>query len=87
LQQDVEINIMNSSRTNSIYTYTVIAEIIALQRKYMYFNRTCLRMKSVPKFAQLKILTNSDAAKKTQTQAQTLRIKNKINYYTKRSNN
>jgi hypothetical protein len=41
----------------------------------IHFNKTCLRKRLIPKYACIKLPTNNEAARRTQTQAQTLRIK------------
>jgi hypothetical protein len=40
------------------------------------FNKICLRKKLTPKYAYMKMTINNEAAKRTQTQAQTLCIRN-----------
>jgi hypothetical protein len=50
-------------------------------------NRKCLRMKLIPKYAQIKIPINIEAAKKTLSQARALRIKNEIKFLYKKKQN
>jgi hypothetical protein len=44
------------------------------------FNKTCLNKKLVPNYARIKLYINNEAPAKTQTQTQTLRIKNEIKF-------
>jgi hypothetical protein len=44
------------------------------------FNRRCLESGIIPNYARIKIPTHNTAAKKTQKQAQPLRIKNEIKF-------
>jgi hypothetical protein len=53
-----------------------------LQHERIHFNKTCLKMKIVPKYAHTKILAHNTEAKKTQSRI--LQIKSEINFCTKR---
>lgn len=48
------------------------------------FNKIYLRRKLVPKYAQIKMPINNEAARKALTQTQTIRIKNKIKFLYKK---
>jgi hypothetical protein len=52
----------------------------------IYFNKSCLTHKIVPKYARINIKTShySKAAKQTETQTRTLRMKNEINFLYKK---
>jgi hypothetical protein len=52
----------------------------------IYFNKSCLKQKIVPKYARINIKTSnySKAAKQTETQTRTLRMKNEINFLYKK---
>jgi hypothetical protein len=50
----------------------------------MNFNKACLKMNIVPRYAQITIQTYNTAARKTQIQARTLRIKNEIKFLYKK---
>jgi hypothetical protein len=69
-------NIMNCSQTKSIYTYLNCKRKLLHCNANINFNKTCLKKKSVPKYAQINIKINNIAARKTQP----IRIKNKIKF-------
>jgi predicted fused transcriptional regulator/phosphomethylpyrimidine kinase len=67
----------NSSHTEGIYNYMNVKRKLLHCNANIHFNKICLKEKITPKYAVIKIPTTNEAAKKTQTQAQTLRIKTK----------
>jgi hypothetical protein len=89
----LKYNIMNSSHTNSIYIYTNRKRKLLHCNANINFNKTCLRIKLIPKYAQIKCCINNEvarktlnneAAKKTLSQAHTLWIKTKIKFLHKK---
>jgi hypothetical protein len=76
---------MNSSQTKSIYQFLNSKRKLLRCNANIRFNRTCLKAAIVPKYAQIKIQTPNTAAKRTQEQAQTLRIKNEIKFLRKKT--
>jgi hypothetical protein len=52
----------------------------------IYFNKTCLKQNITPKYAQIHIKTANtlEAAKHTETQTRTLRVKNEIKFLYKK---
>jgi hypothetical protein len=75
---------MNSSHTNGIYTYMNCKRKLLHCNANIKFNHTCLKKKLIPNYVRIKVPTYNNAAKKTQAQAQTLRIKNEIKFIYKK---
>jgi hypothetical protein len=70
-------NIAYSGHTKGIYNYMNCKRKLLHCNANINFNKIRLRKKRVPKYAYVKLPTNNEAAKKTKTQAQMLRIKMK----------
>jgi hypothetical protein len=81
----LKYKIVNSSHTKGIYNYMNCKRKLLHCNANIQFNKICLRKKLIPKYAYVKIPTNkNEAARRTQTQAQTLRIKNEIKFLHKK---
>jgi hypothetical protein len=76
----LKYNIMNNNHTNCICTSMNCKRKLLHCNANINFNKICLRKKFIPKYARMKITRNNEAARKTQTQAQTLRINNEIKF-------
>jgi phage terminase Nu1 subunit (DNA packaging protein) len=65
--------------------YTIYQEVLKCNAD-IHFNKTCLAHKIIPKYANIKIKTaaHSEAARLTEKQTRTLRIKNEIKYLYKK---
>jgi hypothetical protein len=72
--------IINASQAYSIQKYVTTERKLLNCNANIYFNKTCLKQNITPKYAQIHIKTanTTEAAKHTETQIRTLRIKNKI---------
>jgi hypothetical protein len=75
MQQDAEIVSMNSSHTKSIYNYTNCKRKLLHCNANISFNKTCLRMKLVQKYAKIKIPINNEVARKNKHKLCTLKIR------------
>jgi hypothetical protein len=75
---------MKSSHTNGIYTYMNCKRTLLHCKANIKFNKSCLKKKLIPNYARINIPTYNNAAKKTQAQVQTLRIKNEIKFLYKK---
>jgi hypothetical protein len=71
------IKFVNANLAYSINQYKNIKRRLLLCNANIYFNKTCLTCKIIPKYANINIRTSrhSEAAKRTETQTGTLRIK------------
>jgi hypothetical protein len=74
--QKPTIKIVNANLAYSINKYKNIKRKILICNANVYFNKSCLMHKITAKYANINIRTskNSEAAKRTETQARTLRI-------------
>jgi hypothetical protein len=75
---------MDCSQTRSMYEHQNCKRKLLHCNANIKFNRTCLKMGITPNYAHIKIPTPNMATKNTQTQAQTLRIKNCIKFLYKK---
>jgi hypothetical protein len=76
--------VMKSSNTNSIYEYMNCKRKLLHCNTNINFNKICLKMRLVPKYAMIKFQKSNEAARKTQTQIQPIRIKNEIKFLYKK---
>jgi hypothetical protein len=85
--QQTHLKIVNANHAFSINLYKNTKRKLLKCNADIHFNKTCLAHKITPKYANIKIKTSthSEAAKITEKQVRTLRIKNEIKYlYTKK---
>jgi hypothetical protein len=74
------LTILNAGLAYSINKYTNIKKKLLTCNANIYFNKSRLSYKAIPQYAQINIKTSNtyEAAKRTETEACSLRIKNEI---------
>jgi hypothetical protein len=80
------IKIINANLAYCINQYKNTKRKLLICNANIYFNKSCLIHKIAPKYARINIKTSnySKAAKQTETQTRTLRMKNEINFLYKK---
>jgi hypothetical protein len=81
------VKIINADIANSISKYKNIKRKLLTFNANIYFNKSRFAYKIIPEYARINIKTsnNSEAAKRTETQTRTLRIKNEIKLYIRKT--
>jgi hypothetical protein len=81
-----KIKILNANLAYCINQYNNTKKKLLICNANIYFNKSCLVYKIVPKYARINIKTSNyfKAVKQTETQTRILRIKNGINFLYKK---
>jgi hypothetical protein len=80
------IKIINVNLADCINLYKNTKRKLLMCNANIYFNKSCITYKIIPKYARINIKTlkYSKAAQLTETQVSELRIKNEINFLYKK---
>jgi len=75
---------LTASQTKSIYLYKNLKAKVQNCCSNIYFNRQCLKLGLIPKYAQIKIPYTSPVSVVTRKKTQTTRLKEKIKFLYKK---